>query len=350
MPQVAWRTSALVAVAVFVVAMAAWELHVRSRGYEATLNDSSDLWARARSRLTDDPGQTVIVGSSRIQFDFDLATWMKVRGCDTPVQLAMPGSNPTAVLEDVAASDFRGDLILGATPALWFVPQGMPVYRSAQALGRHENWSPSQKTGLALAVPLQRSLAMINAEDLTLAGLLGRFELPDRPGAAANISPSEPPFFGAPDGDRQVRMWSNCDFGTPLAGMIQQVWPPLFTPPPPPPHLSPEEFQGMLEANGKAHLERMAAAIAAIRERGGRVVWVRPPSAGGVRDIERATAPREVLWDPILAVTGAPGIHFEDHPELAAFDCPEWSHLTAADAVRFTEILAPMLVAALDGQ
>ena len=49
----------------------------------------------------------------------------------------------------------------------------------------------------------------------------------------------------------------------------------------------------------------------------------------------------------LLKVTGAPGIYFEDHPELAGFDCPEWSHLSAGDSVEFTKRLVPHLRTAL---
>ncbi|MGH8213337.1 MAG: hypothetical protein ACREPP_08945, partial [Rhodanobacteraceae bacterium] len=34
--------------------------------------------------------------------------------------------------------------------------------------------------------------------------------------------------------------------------------------------------------------------------------------------------------------TGAPGVHFQDHPELQGLWLPEWSHLATRDAVRFT--------------
>jgi hypothetical protein len=349
-PRGAWHATAAIALVIFVATMAAWEARVRSEGYEPSLNDSNDLWAQTRSRVSDDPGQTVIVGSSRILFDFDLATWTAAAGGRQPVQLAMPGSNPVAVLEDVAASGFRGDLILGVTPGLWFVPEGPPVKRSATALGRYRNWSPSQRAGLALGLPLQRRLALINADDLTLAALLGRVRFADRPGAIANLPPRIPPYFAATDDSRQARMWRKCDFGTPLAARIQQIWPPLFTPPPPPPNLSPEEFQARLAANADAHLERIRASVASIRSRGGRVVFVRPPSTGALRQLEQRYSPREAVWDRMLAVTGAPGIHFEDHSDLARFDCPEWSHLTSADAVRYSEALVPLVIAALEGQ
>ena len=41
--------------------------------------------------------------------------------------------------------------------------------------------------------------------------------------------------------------------------------------------------------------------------------------------------------------TGATGIHFEDHPQLQGYALPEWSHLSAADAKRFTTALVPMV-------
>ena len=43
-----------------------------------------------------------------------------------------------------------------------------------------------------------------------------------------------------------------------------------------------------------------------------------------------------VAW---LAATAAPGIHFEDYPELQGYYLPEWSHMTRAEAERFTAAL-----------
>jgi hypothetical protein len=51
----------------------------------------------------------------------------------------------------------------------------------------------------------------------------------------------------------------------------------------------------------------------------------------------------------MLAVTGAPGIHFEDHTELSEFNCPEWSHLDGPDAAEFTRKLLPLVETALGG-
>ena len=80
-----------------------------------------------------------------------------------------------------------------------------------------------------------------------------------------------------------------------------------------------------------------------IQSRGGKVIFVRCPSTEDLRELETQRQPREKYWDRLLAETGAPGIHFEDHEELSNFWCPEWSHLTRSDAVTFTRALYPLI-------
>ncbi len=350
-PRGKWATSGLLAGVLALVVIAGWEFQVRSEGYTPSLNDTSDRWARIRSRVGTESGQTVIVGSSRIMFDFDLGTYASHFGVEKPLQLAMPGTNPVGLLEHVAEQEgFDGTLILGVAPGLWFVPEGMPVYNADQAIGRYDNWSPSQKIGVVFAGFLQDNLAFIEPDDLALDPLLKRLPLTDRPGAVPNLPPVLPAYFAGMDKHRQVRLWDHAEFGSERAGLIQQTWIPLFTPPPPPPELSGEEFLEVLKKNTEAHLERIRVAVDKVRARGVKVVFVRPPSSGTLRDMERQFSPREKTWDLMLQVTGAPGIHFEDHPQLAGFECPEWSHLTAADAVQYTETLMPLLEDALAGK
>ncbi|MFT5233536.1 MAG: hypothetical protein ACI9UK_001402 [Candidatus Krumholzibacteriia bacterium] len=349
-PKTNWSFAGLVALVIFVVAIAAWEMRVRAEAYTPSIEDSKDLWAAARSRISDDPDQTVVVGSSRIQFDLDLDTWAAAHDGDIPIQLAIPGSNPLAILEDVAASEFRGNLILGVTPGLWFVPQGGPVYLTADALDRFHNWSPSQQTSLVLGKFLQNRLAMINSEDLKLTNLLSRIQLADRPGTKAHLPPVLPPYFAGTDEYRQAYMWSQCALESPLARKIQQIWAPLFTPPPPPPGVPMADFKAGFAKHMDVQFVRIQAAVATVQARGGRVVFVRPPSTGGLRSLEAKFSPREGVWDRMLADTGAPGIHFEDYAELAQFKCPEWSHLNASDAVTYSQALVPMIMAALAKQ
>jgi hypothetical protein len=69
--------------------------------------------------------------------------------------------------------------------------------------------------------------------------------------------------------------------------------------------------------------------------------------SGKLKELEDMGTPRVGPWNRIIRETGAPGIYFEDYPELASFTCPEWSHLSAPDAVEFSKRLMPHLKAAL---
>ena len=106
----------------------------------------------------------------------------------------------------------------------------------------------------------------------------------------------------------------------------------------------------MTESIGQAIEARFRDTIAAIeklRRRGGKIVFVRFPVSGELKAFEDKATPRTGIWDRLLARSAAPGIYFEDFPELAGFDCPEWSHLSASDSVEFTKRLVPHLRTAL---
>jgi len=78
---------------------------------------------------------------------------------------------------------------------------------------------------------------------------------------------------------------------------------------------------------------------AEIEARGVKVLFVRMPSAGEYLAYENRQFPRAQTWNVLLAATGAPGIHFEDYRELQGYYLPEWSHMTRAEAERFTAAL-----------
>ena len=92
-----------------------------------------------------------------------------------------------------------------------------------------------------------------------------------------------------------------------------------------------------------AQIARTVAAVQRLRARGVRVVFVRPPSDGRYHAYEEQHLPRAQTWDVLLARTGAPGVHFEDYPAMRGLSLPEWSHLSAADARRYTAALAPVV-------
>lgn len=343
-PDQPWPRIALAVAIAVVIGVAAWEVTCRSWGYRPGLDDTNDLWVEARRTVK--PDSTVIIGSSRALFGLDLNALEAGLGT-RPVQLALVGSCPYPVLRHLADdATFHGTVICDIVPGLLVVPYMAPPYKNAEkAVKRLHTQSWSQWAGLHLSIPLELTFACLQQEDLNLAALLRHVPLPDRP--KAQIGPALPPHFSTIDRDRRTWMRPEVLTDQTLCDRVKYGWPPLFTPPPKPSWIPEGPFG---EFMGKLFNERfvdMAKAVSDLRTRGGKVVFVRMPSSGELRQLEERLTPRAAVWDRLLKDTGSPGIWFEDHPELTGFECPEWSHLSAADSVEFTKRLAPFLKQAL---
>ena len=342
-PLLPWRGITVVVVLIVMAAAAAWEIYVRSLGYAPTLNDTEDLWVQARRAVQ--PESLVIVGDSRALFDLDFDELEKGLG-KRPVQLALAGSCAYPILADLANDErFHGTVLCSIVPGMWFAPGGPLIETSENALKRYREQTISQRASHHLGMFLEERVAFLKQEDLTLEQLLKKLPIPNRP--HAQVPPTLPPYFQTVDRERRTRMTEKCAQPGELQTRIQQIWLPLFTPPPPPSFVPREAF---LANMGKAIEGRFGDTVAAVnklRSRGGKIVFVRFPHTGELKALENRLSPREKTWEPLIKSTNAPGIHFEDFPELSGFDCPEWSHLSAGDSVEFTKRLVPHLRGAL---
>ena len=343
-PQVPWRGIATVVVLIVIAATSGWELYCRSIGYGPTLNDNEDLWTSARRRVK--PESIVIIGDSRGWFDLDLDELQKGLG-KRPVQLAMGGGCAYPVLADLANDEnFHGTIICSLVPRLFVAPPGTPpMERAEKAVRRSHTQTPAQRVSQYLAIPLEEHVVFLKQEELTLDDLLKRLPIPNRPYAL--VSPRLPPYFGTLDRERRSRMIEECARPGKLQSTIQQIWLPLFTPPPPPTYIPKEEFAKKMGQAIEQRFHDVAAAVQKLRSRGGKIVFVRLPHSGGLKALEDRETPRAAVWDRVIKDTAAPGIYYEDFPELAGFNCPEWSHLSAGDSVEFSKRLIPHLRAAL---
>ena len=344
-PQIPWRGMTVVVVLVAITAAITWEFYCRSIGYGPTLNNTEDLWALARQRVQ--PESVVIIGDSRGWFDLDLDELQKGLG-KRPVQLAGPGSCPYPVLADLTNDEiFHGVIICSFTPRLFMAPPGSPpMERAEKNVRRARTQTPAQRVSQYLAMPLEEHIAFLKQSDLTLEELLKRLPIPNRP--TALIPPPPPPYFQTIDRERRARMIEECARpGSELQRRIQQGWIPLFTPPPPPTYVPKEVFMAQMMKAIEQRFQDVAAAAQKLRARGGKIIFVRLPVSGELKVLEDRTTPRSQIWDRVMKDTAAPGIYFEDFPELAGFNCPEWSHLSAGDSVEFSKRLVPHLRAAL---
>jgi len=342
-PNLPWRQLVLTVAVLVTIATVAWELRVRAWGYGPTLNDTPDLWAQRRALLK--PDSLVIIGDSRAWFDLDLDELEHGLG-QRPLQLAMPGSCAYPVLADLVADEnFHGTILCSLLPAIWLAPAGPPIENSEKALKRFRKATVSQRAGHHLGMLLEERLAFLKQDDLTLGALLAKVPVPNR--ANAMIPPLLPPYFASVDRERRARMTDLCAQPGPLQDRIKFGWAPLFTPPPPPTFVPKEAFLAGMNQAVEGRFKDTAAAVKKLQARGGKIVFIRFPMTADLKELETRATPRAGPWTRIINESGAPGIYFEDYPELASFDCPEWSHLSAPDSVEFSKRLVPHLRDAL---
>lgn len=343
-PPASWRGIAVTITIIVSAATIAWELYARSLGYGPTLNDNEDLWTLRRRAVQ--PESIVIIGDSRAWYDVDLDEMENGLG-KRPIQLAAGGMCGFPVLEDLANDkNFHGTIICSIVPRLFFAPPGTPPFgRGEKVVKRFHNQTPAQRVSQYLAMPLEEHVAFLKQEELTLDDYFKKLPIPNRPGA--QVPPRLPPYFGTEDRERRSRMIEECaNPNGELARRIQQIWLPLFQPPPPS-YIPKDVFMKQMGEAIEKRFRDIVDDVGKIRARGGKIVFVRFPHSGGVKQIEDHDTPREKTWDPLLKMTGSPGIYYSDFPELKDFQCPEWSHLSAGDSVEFSKRLVPHLRAAL---
>jgi len=322
-----WAIAALL----FVIGFVLWELKWRTFGVEPSYRNSDGAWATQRRRIDQGEGhKTVLIGSSRVLFDVQLPIWQRVFG-ERPIQLALEGTSPIFALEDLADDPkFTGRLLIGITPPLFF--SGFD--RREKAVKTWRNETLAQRSGQWLSMLLLEPFFSFYDEDYALMTVLKRQEWwPVRPGVFLFKDVRR---LAAQDADRNTRLWQKLETDLEYQALAKSIWRQLFAPPP---GVTPE----MARQNAEKQLERAVAAVAKLKARGVPVMFLRPPSTGEFLEAENKGFPRERTWNVLLERTGAPGIHFEDYPELQGLRLPEWSHLSAADAEIFTERLCRIL-------
>lgn len=335
LPSLRFGIAGIVAAFVFIGSIASWELYWRNWGATPSYQNSDGLWAMQRRRIDRGEGEaTVLSGASRILFDVDLDTWQRVSG-ERPIQLALEGTSPLFLLEDLANDPkFKGRLLVDVAPDLFFT--GFEYRSKAHKYYREETLS--QKAGQWLSMHFVEPFFAFYDPDFALFTVLKRQHWPGRTGVPSRTDVRK---LAMLDSDRNTRLWSKVEHDRDYQKLAQDIWAEDFDVPP---HKvmklsGPEELQRVIDKQ----IDRAATAISKLRARGIQVVFVRPPSDGRYLEFENREFPRSPTWDVLLQRTGARGIYFEDYLELQGYWLPEWSHLAAKERPRFTEALYGIL-------
>jgi hypothetical protein len=320
----------LLATALLIICIAGWEVYLREQGYLLSYNDDEALWAYQHQKVYNaSTSGPVLIGSSRIKFGIDLATWKATTGA-APTQLAMVGTSPRPLLADLARDErFKGTVVVDITEGLFFTPTGsFPEQQANKGVAYYPKWSLAQQAGFHIGRVLESKLVFLDEERFALRNLIKRLRIADRPGVFA--LPPFPLKFTIDDMERQTFITPDFLADTSMQNEQRAIWMYIFTKAPRMP--MPDSVLSGIFSDTRAAVEKIQA-------RGGKVIFIRMPSTGDVWELEKQAFPRALYWDRLLKETGAPGIHFEDYPQLSRYDCPEWSHLAPADAITFTRDL-----------
>jgi hypothetical protein len=323
LPQGHWFWAWLMAAVMAVTGVATYEGFWRWRQFIPTVSDDSDLWIMMRDRVRPhDPRQVVLLGDSRSRFSFDLETLGQEFDAPPAIQLSVNDWSCLPVLADLSRDEnFRGLVICEVTLRLWFRNEPYSGLQTEYVQRRQEQ---TILAGVERWLRLQlQSRFVFRHPDLTPTWLLERWSRglgPPRPGFII-VSPDRSmraDFLAA----GPVRLARQLELNRTLAGI---------------------RGEGVELAQFPAALGHLEELVAAIRERGGEVVFAQLPTTGIVHQREADLYPRRQYWDQLQAGTRAVAIQCEDLPDFSTFAYPDESHLDYREAPRFTKAFAKVV-------
>ena len=335
----------LIALGFATLSLTVWELYCRSEQYQIAPSDDKDLWSHQRAKvdkLTQE--DIVIIGSSRAMFNFQLDEWEKEQG-NKPINIAAAGSTVLPVFKDIVNnSQFNGTLIVGVTPPLYWAPQSpdvIPFNRIQKWVNHYHKRTYADKFNHFIAKNgPQKAFSFLTTSNERFYNELDLRSLIERIPTAKRI-PDLPPFpiLYQVNDDRNAKLMPQVATDTNYANEITTFWSTVLTPP-----TNSKISSEIIDDNRKTITKETAELVQKLKNRGGKVIFVRCPSQNKVREIEKTYFPRNTYWDDLVSSSGVPAYHFEDYPFMDKYTLPEWSHLATSDAKSFTKDFVNQLI------
>lgn len=290
--------------------------------------ESDDVWADQRSGVDDlSEKDVVILGSSRAHFDLNIHVWDSITG-RRPLQLAYPGTSPYIPFEDIVNnSDFKGLLVVGVAPGLFYtIRDSWAAGQGKRFVDHYHNRTYAQAFSQQIYDFIDPHFGYLQ-NDLTLERLVDRLPFSNRD--SVNDPTIWPPMV-AMDEYRNIRMIPVMETDSAAQQAMKDIW---FNPDP------KNRFTDSIN-NIMHHYVSLAKKL---KSRGGNVAFIRAPISGYYLETEPRLFPREEYWDRLIDECDCYGYHYADHPVTSTMDPPEWSHLTRRDSDLFTKILIDLL-------
>ena len=326
--------SAMLTLILVIASIGSWEFYLRNKGLHVDYDDGNALWSDKRALVYEPSDKaTVFIGASRNKYDIDIDTWQSLTG-DHAIQLAIEGNSPLPVLDNLANDNyFKGKLIVDVTEGLFFTNSPNNIEEPKEHVAYYKKRTPAQCFSFIVNHVLESKFVFLDKFNFSLNALLEKLPCKNRPGVF-ELPFQFPMEFGRITFARQNIMMEKFLTDTTLQNHVKALWD-FFRKTNKEPLMTGNKLDSIL-ASVKTDCDK-------IKARGGQIIFVRTPSSGTVLAAEKIKFPKEKYWERILSVTKCPGIHFEDYPAIAHFECPEFSHLKQTDAIIFTKNLVEIL-------
>jgi hypothetical protein len=321
-PRQPWAKILVVMLLLCATASAGAELFARRRGFKPTLLDDADLWCNVRACVRPNDGnQVLLIGASRLQMDVDPIVIGRELSVDPPLQLAVHGSTSIPALEELAADQhFRGIVLCDVIPAHYF-------HTSEFDGGQQEVYVEHWKSRPFIS-SFERGLVTQFQSNFVLRLLASARSDNGKHWIVARQLP-------VPD---YVRMLSDrciiADFDLAnksyVEGIVERG-------------LKRSTASPISEFQLRKNLIRIEECVSRIEARGGRVVFLRLPVSGKMRELEERNFPKSKFWDAFRQSSSAQFVDFDDYPSLRCFRCGDGSHLDRRDRQPFSRALAQAL-------
>ncbi len=321
-----------VAVVVFAISVTGAEYLWRSRGFVPYVESDRALWSIHRDIVKNHPKCVALLGSSRILADIDIETMRLSFGNQKIVQLGILGRGPVAVLKDLAEDESFCGLVICEFDIIDFSKDRWPSSESYMNY-YHEEYDWANAIDRKLQLGVEQNMASSHPAvtmHRTIEQIIRRRMLPVPP----RVNTTE--LRQAVYDDSHVSKVASARWKQDGADFVT---------------IKCEKMAETLKPDvWLTNLKIVESYVTKIESRGGKIVFVRLPTTGVRRDIERELLPRKLYWDRFAAATSAMTIHFEDFKSLMGFDCVDSSHMQQKDAVPFTKVLCEIVGDGGDGR
>jgi hypothetical protein len=255
-PPQPWSRIFVTAIVLAALALVGWEAYWRAFGAVPGYHNGNDAWALQRARIDNGEGDaTVLTGASRVLFDVQLPVWQQATG-ERPIQLALEGTSPVPVLEDLAADrNFTGRVLVGVAPDIFF--SGF-AYRGDAIADFHKR-TPAQRAGTWLARHLVEPYFAFYDSDFALPAVVNRQAWPLRPGSRRSTRVRK---LLVQEADRNSHMWRKLETDPRYRALARRIWAEDFGAPPPGMD-TPAKARKVIDSQ----IDKAVAAIATLRAR-----------------------------------------------------------------------------------